>query len=181
MELPEDKKFDVLMAQLQERYTALHKMRDRSMQFVLWILGFAFGMAWLLIREDSLSPVQKGIVVFLIIVISLISFVFVHGIARGFRNNRDILVRLESTIGLYEPGFYGPKDSVLPKSFSEKKARCTDHFNTLYLLMAAVFLLLLLLTFINPCKSGSARLPSVSDPNLARGTAGITYSRLNNG
>ena len=53
MKISEEKKLDVLLAQLQERYDALHKMRDRSMQFVLWILGLGLGMAWLLINEPS--------------------------------------------------------------------------------------------------------------------------------
>jgi hypothetical protein len=45
MGISEEKKIDVLLSQLQERYDALHKMRDRSMQFVLWILGFGLGLA----------------------------------------------------------------------------------------------------------------------------------------
>ena len=39
MEISEEKKLEILLAQGQERYEALHKMRDRSMQFALWILG----------------------------------------------------------------------------------------------------------------------------------------------
>ena len=44
MNISKEKKLDVLLAQLQERYEALHKMRDRSMQFVLWILGLGLGI-----------------------------------------------------------------------------------------------------------------------------------------
>jgi hypothetical protein len=59
MGISEEKKIDVLLSQLQERYDALHKMRDRSMQFVLWILGFGLGLAWLLISEASFTLSQK--------------------------------------------------------------------------------------------------------------------------
>jgi hypothetical protein len=55
MEIPEDQKIKVLMAQLEERYTASHKMRDRSMQFGLWILGLGLGMAWVLISKVTLT------------------------------------------------------------------------------------------------------------------------------
>lgn len=170
MKIPEDKKLDILMAQLQERYEALHKMRDRSMQFVLWIIGFGLGMAWLLIHESPLSTLQKYAVAFLIIIIGSISIIFVHGIARGFRNNRNILIEIESMLGLYEPGFYGPNGAVLPKSFAKNKSRCTDHFNTLYLLMVVVFILLIVLTFMNPCES-----------KPGGNTNPVTYVRTNNG
>ncbi len=66
MKISEERKIDVLLAQLQERYDALHKMRDRSMQFVLWILGLGLGMSWLLIKGTALRwPQQWAITVVL--------------------------------------------------------------------------------------------------------------------
>jgi len=155
LNLPEDTKLEILMAQLQERYNALHKMRDRSMQFVLWILGFALGIAWLLIREVTLNVWQKWAVFVLVIIIGIISFIFVRAIAQGFCKNRRIIISIESLLGLHETGFYGTSVSILPKSYSKDRPRCTDHFSTLYLLMAVIFGLLILLTFVNPSKSKS--------------------------
>jgi hypothetical protein len=58
MEIPENQKIKVLMAQLEERYTASHKMRDRSMQFGLWILGLGLGMVWVLISKVTLTSIH---------------------------------------------------------------------------------------------------------------------------
>jgi hypothetical protein len=44
LELDEGRKFQVLLAELQERYAAAHKMRERGLQFVLWLSGIALGL-----------------------------------------------------------------------------------------------------------------------------------------
>jgi len=71
MEISEENKSNVLLAQLHDRYDALHKMRDRSMQFVLWILGLGLGMSWLLINETVLTYSQKWAITFLLLVLVL--------------------------------------------------------------------------------------------------------------
>jgi len=80
MEIPDDKKIEILLAQLEERYTALHKMRDRSMQFGLWILGFVLGMAWLLINEVTLNLLQIVTLAIFLAVVGLLSINFVRAI-----------------------------------------------------------------------------------------------------
>ena len=84
MEIPEDQKIRVLMAQLEERYGASHKMRDRSMQFGLWILGLGLGMAWVLIGKVILTNPQKIFLLLFLIVVGFLSITFVRAIERGF-------------------------------------------------------------------------------------------------
>jgi len=147
----EEKKTDVAVAQLSERYTALHNMRDRSMQFAVWILGLGFAMAWLLISEVALSPLQRALTFGFLVLIGIASFLFVRGIHIGFRNNMAIAARLEESLGLFEQGAYHTSMPVLSSDFNHKKFKPTEHFFTLYCLLAAVYAFLLLLVAVNPC------------------------------
>jgi len=159
LKLPDEKRVDILMAQLSERYGALHKMRDRSMNFTLWILGLGLALAWLLISEVTLNGWQACAVALFLFAIGFCSIVFIRAIHRGFNNNRDIVIRIERLLKLYEEDFYGPVGSVLPKEFSSRKCHWTGHFETLYFLIAVVFVWLVVLTFINPCKRMHASSP----------------------
>lgn len=165
MEIPENKKLDVLMAQLQERYDALHKMRDRSMQFVLWILGLGLGMAWLLINEVELSSTQRLFLTIFLIVISLAVWFFVHAIACGFKANLGIIIRIEKVLKLYENEYYGISNPILPCKFSRQKCGKTGHFNTLYMMIVIVFIALIVLTLTNPFKPKSTGASAPFDPN----------------
>jgi hypothetical protein len=165
MNIPDDKKVDLLSTQLQERYSALHKMRDRSMQLVLWVLGFGFGLAWLSINEAILTTAQKVAITFLLIGMAIATMVFVHAITRGFKANRETIIRIESALGLYEPNCYGIEGTVLPNQFSCTKTGWTGHFATLYVLIAAVVLMLLVLTWTNPCAGVMGRESRPLDPN----------------
>lgn len=150
MEIPEDEKIKVLMAQLEERYAASHKMRDRSMQFGLWILGLGLGMAWILISKVTLTNPQKMFLLLFLIVVGFLSITFVRAIERGFKNNHDVIVKIETLLKLHEEGFYDLGGSILPKEFTKKVGRWSGHFQTLYSIMIAVFILLIILTCANP-------------------------------
>ncbi|MDO9545682.1 MAG: hypothetical protein Q7J07_02900 [Pelolinea sp.] len=146
-----EKKVDVAVSQLAERYTALHNMRDRSMQFAVWILGLGFVMAWLLISEVALTPLQTYLTFAFLVVIGVASFLFVRGIHIGFKNNMAIAARLEEALMLFEAGTYHRTLPVLNGDFNSKKFKPTEHFFTLYCLLAAVYLFLVLLVIVNPC------------------------------
>ncbi len=165
MEIREEKKLDVLLEQLRDRYDALHKMRDRSMQFVLWILGLGLGMAWLLINETELASAQKVAITLLLLVLGIVTWLFVYAIGRGFKANRQVMIRIETALKLYEKDCYGISESILPPKFSCQKIGWTGHFNTLYGLIIIVFLTLIFLTWTNPSKLRSTGACAPSDPN----------------
>ena len=165
LELPADKKIDIALAQLSERYTALHNMRDRSMQFTIWILGLGLALGWLLLSEIALTKTQTGILVLFLILIFLASRHFLRGIRKGLENNMKIVLSLERALLLLEPGAYLESKAILDENFADKKPetsrnfidkiknamRCTEHFFTLDCLLVTVFMLLFLLTIANPC------------------------------
>lgn len=165
LELPPEKKIDIALAQLSERYTALHNMRDRSMQFTIWILGLGLALGWLLLSEIALTKTQTGILVLFLILIFLASRHFLRGIRTGFENNMKIALSLERALLLLEPGAYIESKAILEEKFADKKPdaprniaekiqnamKCTEHFFTLDCLLVTVFMLLFLLTLANPC------------------------------
>ena len=171
MNLSDEKRVDILISQLNERYGALHKMRDRSMHFTIWILGLGLALAWLLISEVTLSSWQPFVVTFFLVVFGFCSVVYLRAIQRGFNKNRDIVIRLERLLGLYDEDFYGNVGAVLPKDFLNKKLHWAGHFPTLYLLIAVVLVSLIVFTFINPCKHvqdpgfGPASTTELKEPN----------------
>ena len=171
-----DKKIDVALAQLSERYTALHNMRDRSMQFTIWILGLGLALGWLLLSEIALTTIQKLVLLLILIVIPYASHLFLRGIRIGFDNNLAIARRLERALLLLEPGAYLDTKAILDEKFAGEKPdapkhlhgrikhgmRCTGHFFTLNCLLITVFLLLFLLTLANPCARQNYKGPRQS-------------------
>jgi len=165
MNISEEKKLEILLAQLQERYEALHKMRDRSMQFVLWILGLGLGMAWLLINEIVLTSIQRFVLTLVLLFIGTAVGLFIYAMENGFKANRQIMIRIEKALKLYEKDYYGISEPILPTDFSSQKIRWSGHFQTLYALIFIVFLLLIFLTWTNPCKHGATNVYAPTVPN----------------
>lgn len=62
IQLNNDQKLQVLITELQERYNASHKIRERSTQFTLWISGMAIGLGWLLISRKNACAAPKDCV-----------------------------------------------------------------------------------------------------------------------
>ena len=59
VKLKDDHKIQILLIELQERYVAAHKMRERSTRFTIWLSGMAVGLAWLLISQKTLVLSQR--------------------------------------------------------------------------------------------------------------------------
>ena len=154
MHLTEDQKLQVLLAELQERYTASHKMRERSIQFTLWISGMAIGLGWLLISQTDLGLSQRVALTLLIAALFGGTLYFMLGLLRGFRKNREAMIRSERALGMYDSGVYLADTSLLPAEYSRTKRKWSDHFCTLcvWLILVAVSLFILTWTCPNPSK-----------------------------
>lgn len=147
MKLDEDQKFQALLAELQERYHASHKMRERSVQFTLWISGMGIGLGWLLISQTNLVMPQRIALTLLILALFACTLYFIFGLRRGFDKNRNTLIRCEKALGLFETGLFLEDASILPSEYQGIKIRWSDHFSTLCLWLGIVAVALLILTW----------------------------------
>ena len=161
-------KQEVLLAQLQERYNAMHNMRERSMQFVLWILGLGVGVAWLSINEAVFTFTQKSVLSFLLIAVGGVAVYFVYAIDLGFQKNRGIVIRIEDSLGFFNPKCTNISESILPKEYSSKNKRWNSHFSTLYILLLSFYLPLIILIWVNPAPRTPMDTSVVSDTNQAQ-------------
>ena len=147
IQLSVDQKFQVLLAELAERYSAAHKIRERSTQFTLWLSGFAIGLAWLLVSQSPLSTSQRIGLTFLIAVLFCGAFYFVTGLGRGFRTNRKATIWVERALGMYDSGVYFTNSSLLPAEYGRTNRKWSHHFLTLYVWLAVTGVSLLYLTW----------------------------------
>lgn len=150
MTMNDEGKKDVLLALLQERYTASHNMRDRSMQFAFWVLGLGTGLAWLLITETSLSFYQKIMLSVILVLFWLLSFLVEWAIDRGFDTNRRVTITIEDALHLFDAGAYVADRSILPTSYRNTKKTWSSHFLWIHVLIGAMFVVLAVLVWSNP-------------------------------
>lgn len=147
MQLKDDHKVQILMVELQERYNASHKMRERSTQFAIWLSGIAIGLAWLLICQKSLMFSQRLALTLLIAILWIGAGIFILGMRRGFQSNRRAMIRTEKALGMYDIGVYLPEKPLLPGVYVQTNGKWNDHFSTLCAWLFIVALSLMVLTW----------------------------------
>ena len=130
-QLKDDHKIQVLLIELQERYTAAHKMRERSTRFTIWLSGMAVGLAWLLISQKTLVLSQRLALTLLIGTLWTGAGIFILGLRKGFQSNRRTMIKSERALGMYEPGIYLKEESLLPAAYKRTNNKWNDHFFTL--------------------------------------------------
>lgn len=144
MGIPEEEKIKIMQTLLSEKYSAEHKMRERSARFTIWILGLGMALLWILLWKDSLDFYQKLIICAFIVSYSALSLWFLEEICKGFKANREIIIKLEDFLGLYQEGEYLEKDTILPAEYRKIYKRASpSHFKSLYalILVLAIFII----------------------------------------
>ena len=160
MHLNEDQKLQVLLADLQERYNASHKIRERSIKFTLWISGMAIGLGWMLISHKVLVLPQRIALTLLVLALFVGTLYFLMGLKRGFRRNREAMINCERALSMHDSGIYLADGPLLPLEYSRTNRKWSDHFHTLYvwLILVAVSLLILTWTCPEPKKKLSSNI-----------------------
>jgi len=148
--LKDDQKIQVLLIQLQERYAAAHKMRERSTKFTIWLSGMAIGLAWLLISHQTLTFSQCLALTLLIATLWTGAGIFILGLRKGFQSNRSAMIKSEQALSMYETSIYLEEDSLLPAAYKRTKGKWNDHFSTLCLWLCFVAISLLILAWTCP-------------------------------
>jgi hypothetical protein len=150
MDVSDNQKFDVLMAQLEERYGASHKIRERCTQFTLWITGMAIGLAWLLINECTLNLGQRIALTLFTLALFWGALFLLKGFLRGGATNRATLARIEAALGLYDAGMYLPGESILPAAYRTPKPTKSHDCCTLVVWLSVVAISLVAIIWTSP-------------------------------
>ncbi len=148
MEIPEDKKIEILLAVLKERYDSIHKIRDRVQSSGTWILGILLASSgWLLQVEREFSTLEKAVFILGTLAAFLVfNNVFLADLRKGFRAQQRAAVVTERALGLYEKKLFTREDiSVYPDSWQSSGMENSDgkFFGTVrnLLLVGTIFLI----------------------------------------
>jgi len=138
MEIGSDKKIDILMNLLKERYDSAHKLRERSYKFTVWLLGIGVAFIGFVVTKPCLSFSQKLFLTGFIVVVGILASSFLKSMEKGARKNRQVMIRIEEKLGCYEAGLYDGQDSVYPTNYRTQGSSRLPHFSYLYLWIIAI-------------------------------------------
>ena len=151
MEFPEEDKLKIIQDFLNQRYDAEHKMRQRSADFTKWILGLGIGLLWILLSKEHLTNIQKIITSLFVIFFNIGTIYFISEICKGFKANRNIIIKLEKILGFYRKGIYINDSSILPEKYQNiNNIKIPSHFKSLYFLLIIICAFLLFVIIYNP-------------------------------
>jgi len=159
MEIREGDKVNILLNLLNERYNASHKMRERSLNFAIWILGFVIvSVAWLLLNGTCLTTPQRSVLTAIIIFIGIITFWFLRAIKKGFDKNMEVMINIEQALGCYEEGLYTDSKALFPTEYKDiKKQPLSSHFISIYVWIIVAALVAVFMIWFNPNQQGQQR------------------------
>lgn len=146
MEISEQDKVRILLAQLERRYEAIEKIREQVYNISIWTLGIFLGAAGLIVQGNiQLSLPAK---IFLVIAggfaLAVILF-YIRDLERGFRNQFQVVVQIEMLLGLGKQGFFAPEEELYPSEWAQagtKLGRGRFFRNTYLLLCLGTVVLL---------------------------------------
>ena len=166
MEFTDVDNANILQNLLNERYIASHKMRERSLKFTLWLLGYvAILDSWLVISGSSLFLNQKIALTILTLTITTLTLFFLHDIEKGFIFNRKIIIKIEDALGFYEVNRFIKSDTILPRDYKKlHNSYFKGHFSTINAWIILVFLLTIILIWWGHLAndiSGTNKKPSI--------------------
>ena len=133
MEISDEKKVDVLLNLLKERYESAHKLRERSYNFTIWLLGIGVVFIGFVVTKPCFLFSQRVSLTIFVVVIMLLASFFLWSMEKGARKNRQVMIRTEEVLGCYQAGFFGGKESLYPTDYLKQKRSRTRHFYYLYL------------------------------------------------
>lgn len=120
MTLNDDKKVDILLSALNERYQSIRAIRDRVQSVSLWVMGLLLGAAaWLAQSGKVLGGTERIPLLILVAAgVILLRRLYFADLEKGFNGQLRTAARLEEALGLFAPDTYGPSgQSIYPAAW----------------------------------------------------------------
>lgn len=160
-----EKRVEVLLAALSERYESLRAIRDRVQTIGLAVIGLLLGATgWLIQSEKHFTWAEKGAAAFILIsAVAVLRFSFLADLEKGFRTQLRVAAKIEKALGFYTPGeFKSVSDTIYPEEWSHAGENDGPgrFFNSTYRLIyvGTLTLLLTLLLFVRAEPSIPSRI-----------------------
>ncbi len=120
MEISNEAKPGVLLEALKERYTSMHKIRDRVQGIGIWALGILFAASGWLLQSDALAHFLQKLLSLIAVAVGfyVLRFKYLHDLRKGFRGQQRAAANFEEALGFYEKDVY-----VEGKTLYEEKWR----------------------------------------------------------
>ncbi|MEK7106046.1 MAG: hypothetical protein AAB895_01650 [Patescibacteria group bacterium] len=108
MQINDEKKVDVLLLALKERYESIHKIRERVQSIGIWALGLLFASGgWVFQSEKNLECIEKSILIGgIIFAFLMFKFNYLKNLQDGFKSQQRAAVKIETALGLYQKDFF---------------------------------------------------------------------------
>ena len=120
---------ETLHNELAERRRALSEIRSTVYKFVAAVSAAGITLFWLLLTECDLSLAQTISLSIFVIAMAVFVHLFLTSLQKGFQKNREIMIKLETRLGLHD-------GSLLPDEYKSAKKKSSD-----FIPMAKIFIL----------------------------------------
>lgn len=143
MDIKREEKVAVIQQILTEKYSAENIMRERTLKFTLWILGYLIGFFGLLLAgKFDLELFTKILLTIVVSLTGYISYYFISSIKSGFKKNRKIIIKLENALMLYSKDVYLDGETLYPIEYKQEIEKTTPFFRSLYIPLIFIHIIL---------------------------------------
>lgn len=103
MQVLADKRIDILMQALGERYNAQHKIRERTQSVGVWSIGLSAATSgWFLQSGVQLSLMGRiYLIIGTVVAYGALRYAFLADLEKGFNTQQRVAARIEEELGLY--------------------------------------------------------------------------------
>jgi hypothetical protein len=146
-----DKKVEVLMFALEERYKAIHEIRSRLQNMSIWSLGvFTAASGWLFQSDIYfLRHEQITLLLVLVLLILILFKTYIKDLEKGFKTQQQVAADIEAELGFYNEGVFAEK-TLFPLRWKDSGTEDGDgkYFDTtrILILFGTVLLALTILS-----------------------------------
>lgn len=168
MKINDEKKVDILLLALKERYESMHKIRERIQNIGIWIMGILFGASgWLVQSNITLNYSQKTIIVIVILMaLIILNLTYIKDLQIGFKSQQRVAAKIENALGFFTPeNFDDSKKSIYPDAWKMAGTRKGNgnFFHSMQILLSIGFAFLLVAVLLN---GSFKKAPSIPSYNL---------------
>ncbi len=154
MQISPEKKEDILLVALQERYASIHKIRERVQSVGIWALGLMLAAGgWIIQSGIVLEGLEKILIVlFLITIFVILRFTYLKDLNTGFKGQQRTASALETELGFYTPGVFNETSVPLyPEKWQKAGTEEGEgrFFKTSYYLIYVGIIFLILVVLLN--------------------------------